>query len=116
MENRQPIKEPSPELHFSSPSFSVPLQNFDDLTEGDFVRLECRLQPVNDPNLIVEWFHNGDLVRNTSRMKAIHDFGLVVLELFPTEPQDNGIWLCRATNAQGKAEIQCEIKVIFCII
>ena len=46
-------------------------------------------------------------------MKAIHDFGFVVLELFPAEPQDNGTWLCRATNAQGQAEIQCEIEVLF---
>jgi len=53
MENFQPVKEPSPELHFSSPSFIVPLQNFEDLVEGDAVRLECRLQPVNDPTLKV---------------------------------------------------------------
>jgi len=45
-------------------------------------------------------------------MKCTHDFGFVALELCPVEPQDNGTWLCRATNAQGQAEIQCEIDVV----
>jgi len=83
------------------------------LSEGSLAHLDAKLEPIDDPNLIIEWFHNGDLVRNTARMKTIHDFGFVVLELFPAEPQDNGTWLCRATNAQGQAEIQCEIEVFF---
>ena len=53
MENREMIKEPSPELHFPPPTFIVPLENFENLIEGEAVRLECRLQPVNDPTLKV---------------------------------------------------------------
>jgi hypothetical protein len=53
MENREAVKEPSPELHFPPPTFIVPLENREDLIEGDAVRLECRLQPVNDPTLKV---------------------------------------------------------------
>lgn len=29
------------------------------VSEGERVHLECRLKPVNDPNLKVEWFVNG---------------------------------------------------------
>jgi hypothetical protein len=65
MENREMAKEPSPELHFPPPTFIVPLESKEDLTEGDQIRLECRLQPVNDPTLKVRLFEcllPGDLL------------------------------------------------------
>ena len=31
----------------------------DGVAEGERVHLECRLEPVNDPNLRVDWFVNG---------------------------------------------------------
>jgi len=31
--------------------------------EGHPVRFECVLQPVGDPNMIVEWYCNGELVK-----------------------------------------------------
>lgn len=31
----------------------------DNLVEGERCHLECRLEPINDPNLKVEWFVNG---------------------------------------------------------
>ncbi len=30
-----------------------------ELNEGQAAHLECRIEPVNDPNLKVEWFHDG---------------------------------------------------------
>lgn len=27
--------------------------------EGDSAHFECRLEPINDPKLRVEWYHNG---------------------------------------------------------
>lgn len=86
-------------------------QSLPQLREGALLHLDAKLEPTDDPTLKVEWFHNGELVRDTNRMKAIHDFGFVVLELCPAEPQDNGTWVCRATNAKGQAETQCQIEV-----
>jgi titin len=90
--------------------YKNPRQSLPQLREGALLHVDAQLEPVADPTLRVEWFHNGEPVRNTNRMKAIHDFGCVALELCPVEPQDNGTWLCRATNAQGQAETQCEIE------
>lgn len=70
------------------------------------------MEPVADPNLKIEWFHDGKPVKHTARMKAIHDFGFVVLELTPAEPQDTGTWTCRATNKSGQAETSCDLKVV----
>lgn len=30
--------------------------------EGHPVRFECTVLPMGDPNMIVEWYHNGQLV------------------------------------------------------
>lgn len=31
----------------------------DNLVEGERCHLECRLEPINDPDLKVEWYVNG---------------------------------------------------------
>lgn len=43
---------------FQRPVFTQPLQNLDNLTEGELAHFECRLIPVGDPRLRVEWFRN----------------------------------------------------------
>lgn len=68
--------------------------------------------PVADPRLKIEWFLNGNPVKHSNRMKMIHDFGFVVLELNPSEPQDTGKWTCKATNDFGSDTVDCEIKVV----
>lgn len=44
------------------PSFTKSLHNVD-TSEGNNVHLECRLQPVGDPNMKVEWFVNGQAIK-----------------------------------------------------
>lgn len=40
------------------PVFTQPLQNIDAIAEGQTAHFECRLIPVGDPTLKVEWFRN----------------------------------------------------------
>jgi len=49
----------------SAPQFTRPLHNLETV-EGTNVHLECRLQPVGDPTMRVEWFVNGRPVRTGS--------------------------------------------------
>ena len=35
------------------------LYSVENMPEGERVHLECRLEPINDPNLRVEWYING---------------------------------------------------------
>lgn len=50
------------ELHLEAPRFTVPLENINDLREGENAHLEARLTPTNDPDLKVEWFKNGKAI------------------------------------------------------
>lgn len=45
-----------------APQFTRPLHNIETV-EGTNIHLECRLQPVGDPSMRVEWFVNGRPVK-----------------------------------------------------
>ena len=38
------------------------------------------------------------------RFKTTNDFGYVALDILYTYPEDNGTYMCRATNKSGTAE------------
>lgn len=93
------------------PIFTTPLASLDNLKEGDHAHLECRLEPINDPNLIVEWFVNGVSIRQGHRFRTTHDFGYVALDILYTYPEDSGTYMCKATNALGEAVNTSTISV-----
>ncbi|CAG9532190.1 unnamed protein product [Cercopithifilaria johnstoni] len=105
-----PLPE-KPGFDYGAPKFLTQLQSLTNLSEGQLAHLEAQVEPVGDPKLKIEWFHNGQPVGHTARMKTIHDFGFVVLELIPSEPQDSGKWVCRASNEKGQAETSCDMQV-----
>lgn len=65
------------------------------LTENSLAHFECRLIPVNDPSMRVEWFHNGKPLSAGSRIKTINDFGFVILEVAGVYQRDSGLYTCK---------------------
>ncbi|VDK45179.1 unnamed protein product [Anisakis simplex] len=112
IEAPKPSAPEKPDIEHGPPRFVTQLQNLPDLIEGQVAHLEAQVEPVADPRLKIEWFHNGHPVKQTARMKNIHDFGFVVMELSPVEPQDSGKWVCKATNSKGTAETSSDIQAI----
>lgn len=47
------------EISKSRPIFVQPLSDIAPISEGKNVHLECRLEPMGDPTMRVEWFLNG---------------------------------------------------------
>jgi titin len=93
------------------PAFTKPLHNVD-IIEGTNVHLECRLQPVNDPSMRVEWYVNGRPIRTGHRFRPAHDFDYVALDLLSVYPEDSGVYSCQAFNMMGEAVTSCSVKVI----
>ncbi|PIO69613.1 immunoglobulin I-set domain protein, partial [Teladorsagia circumcincta] len=112
IEAPRPAPEEGPEVDYGPPKFTTQLAPPPELLEGQMAHLEAQITPVLDPSLKIEWFHDGKPMKHSNRMKMIHDFGFVVLELSPSEPQDTGKWTCRATNKKGTDEVSCDIKVV----
>lgn len=57
------------------------IPSVDDIVEGDIVHLECRVGPINDSKLAVQWYYNGELLKSSSRFKTIFDFGFAALDI-----------------------------------
>lgn len=53
------------------PVFTQPLQNIDAIAEGQTAHFECRLIPVGDPTLKVEWFRNEKPLETSKVMLQI---------------------------------------------
>lgn len=81
------------------------------INENSLAHFECRLTPVNDPSLRVDWFHNGKALWAGSRIKTIHDFGFVILEIAGCYQRDGGLYTCKATNKHGEATVSCKLQV-----
>lgn len=93
------------------PVFLTPLISLENLKEGEHAHLECRVEPINDANLKIEWFVNGVKLRAGHRFRTTHDFGYVALDVLYAYPEDSGTYMCKATNLVGEAVNTCTIKV-----
>merc|ERR1711988_1980017 len=80
--------------------------------EGEAAHFECRVDPKNDPKLQIKWFHNGKEVDFGHRFRYTFEFGYVALDILYTYPEDEGEYVCKATNELGeditKAELKCK--------
>lgn len=93
------------------PKFTTHIQNLAGLKDGQSAHFECTLVPVNDPELKVEWYHNGKPIRHSTRIKPVSDFGYVLLDIAYVQSHDSGEYVCRAWNKYGedftRATIEC---------
>ncbi|CAG2104737.1 unnamed protein product, partial [Medioppia subpectinata] len=101
----------SPQMETCRPVFTKPLKNLENLREGQSAHLECRLEPINDPSMTVEWFLNGTPLKTGHRFRLTNDFGYIALDILYAYPEDTGTYMVRATNDLGEAVITCTISV-----
>lgn len=90
------------------------MQDALDVQEAKSVHFECRVEPVNDPTLRIDWFFNGKPFATGSRVHVIFDFGFISLDMDYVYSRDSGEYICRATNKWGtaitKAKLTCTAK------
>uniref|UniRef100_A0A182WJ15 Ig-like domain-containing protein n=1 Tax=Anopheles minimus TaxID=112268 RepID=A0A182WJ15_9DIPT len=111
LESYQKPHTPDVEPAKQKPVFLTPLTSLENLKEGDYAHLECRVEPINDPNLKIEWFINGKAIRAGHRFRTTHDFGYVALDILYVYGEDSGTYMCKATNQVGEAVSTCNIRV-----
>ena len=84
------------------PKFTTQLKDIAGLKDGQPAHFECTLVPVNDPKLKVEWFHDGQPILQSTRIKTVSDFGFVVMDIAYTQNHDSGEYVCKASNEYGE--------------
>ena len=93
LESRQQRQATEEMKTFQKPVFTQPLKNL--LKEENVnAHFSCTLIPVGDPTLKVEWFKDGAKVANGTRINAMHDFGLVNLDISGVRSSDEGEGIC----------------------
>lgn len=81
-----------PDQPITAPYFTSELTSYDGLKEGQTVHLECQVQPMNDPNMRIEWLHNGKPLTAGHRFRTIHDFSYVALDILYVYPEGKTIF------------------------
>ncbi|KAG5852575.1 hypothetical protein ANANG_G00063900 [Anguilla anguilla] len=88
-------KEKQQKPHFKKKLTSVRLKHF------GAVHFECRLTPIGDPTMVVEWLHDGKPLAAANRLRMINEFGYCSLDYEVAYNRDSGVITCRATNKFG---------------
>jgi len=105
--SRADVDEPTAQ----SPVVTKPLHQVYHVYEGDSAHLECRIIPVNDPALKIEWYKSGKPLPHSNRMNLINDFGFVSLDIKKIESKDCGVYEVRVWNDLGEARTATQIVV-----
>uniref|UniRef100_A0A1I8A3Q6 Titin n=1 Tax=Steinernema glaseri TaxID=37863 RepID=A0A1I8A3Q6_9BILA len=88
------------------------VDNIDNVHEGDSIHMECRVLPINDPKLQVQWLRNGAPLPEASRFKTNFEFGFVTLDILYAYPEDNGEYELVAFNDKGQASTKSHVSVL----
>lgn len=110
LESRRTVSVTEDITVLQAPQFTRPLHNIETV-EGTNVHLECRLQPVGDPTMKVEWFVNGHPLKTGHRFRPAYEFDYVALDLLGVYAVDSGVYSCQARNQLGEAVTSCSVRV-----
>ncbi len=100
-----------PQEETTAPRFLSQLKGTGVVLEGQRAHFECRLEPQNDPNLKVQWLHDGRELKASSRIQTYHDFGYVALDILDATKEDSGKYTLIAQNTLGREEASVNLRV-----
>jgi len=100
-------------LRFDCGTLSVHfvLQGTTDLFEGQTAHFEAQVEPLHDPNLRIEFYHNGKPLPSASRFHITFDFGYVALDITHVVPEDAGEYTVKAINNLGQCTSSINLRV-----
>ena len=73
------------------------------MAEGQIAHFEAQIEPIHDPDLKIEFLHNGKPIKQGSRFHTLCDFGYVALDIGQLVSDDSGDYTCRVYNKFGEA-------------
>lgn len=93
------------------PRFLGPLKGTNKILEGQRAHFEARVEPQNDLNLKIEWYHNGKPIMPANRIQIYHDFGYVALDILSVRAEDAGVYTVVARNQLGEEQLSAQMVV-----
>jgi hypothetical protein len=81
-----------------------------ELEYGALGHFEALLEPRHE-DVQLSWLLNGKPLKESSRFKRVHAFGMVLFEIVGLRAADEGRYTCVATNKAGRAEASFSLKL-----
>ena len=106
----RPTQEETPLIAKVKPHFVTSLPSEIIVEENGVLNLQCNIEPKNDSQLGVSWYHNGVPLSTGSRIQVTQDFGIVTLNITDMSARDQGIYTCKANNEAGEAVVFTKVK------
>lgn len=91
-----------------APKFS---RNLADLTVNDGESLTLTAHVIGDPEPQVVWTKDNKPLNSSEVVDLKYRNGIAKLHINEVYPEDEGIYLCRATNSIGTSETQCRLTI-----
>ena len=101
----------APPFSYSDVTVHFVLQGTTDLFEGQTAHFEAQVEPLHDPNLRIEFYHNGKPLPSASRFHITFDFGYVALDITHVVPEDAGEYTVKAINNLGQCTSSINLRV-----
>ncbi|RWS15514.1 twitchin-like protein, partial [Dinothrombium tinctorium] len=93
----------------SAPEFEEKLSNLT-IKDGEPLLLKCVVKGVPEPK--VEWTKNGEILRSSDIMDLKYKNRVATLSIGEVYPEDEGEYVCKATNSEGSTTTKCRLTVI----
>lgn len=91
------------------PTFSKALKNLQ-IRDGETLTLECSVS--GDPEPQISWSKNGKTISSSEIMDLKYKNGVAKLTINEIFPEDEGLYVCTATNSVGSTDTQCKLTII----
>ncbi|KPP64347.1 titin-like, partial [Scleropages formosus] len=98
-------KDKQQKPHFKKKLSSVRLKRFGP------VHFDCRLTPIGDPTMTVEWLQDGQPLAAANRLRMTNEFGYCSLDYEVAYSRDSGVITCRASNKYGSDQTSATLIV-----
>lgn len=91
-----------------APTFSKELKDLK-IVDGDTLTLSCIV--IGDPEPQVTWTKNGKPLSSSEVVDLKYKNGIATLRINEVYPEDEGEYVCKATNSVGTTETKSKITI-----
>lgn len=90
------------------PTFTNSLKDVQ-IRDGETMTIECAVS--GDPEPQISWSKNGKIISSSEIIDLKYKNGVAKLTINEIFPEDEGLYVCTATNSVGSTDTQCRLTV-----
>lgn len=92
-----------------APKFTGPLPENLEVKDGEMLCLKCTVK--GDPEPQITWSKDSESISSSDVIDLRYRQGMATLTISEVFPEDEGLYICKATNSFGSVETKCKLKI-----